>query len=532
MKKKLVSRILSSLLVVAMTFGMVACGSNEETSAPAEENTAEETTGEATEETAEETREEVNLVWYLHAVNVGPGLEAMTEAANAYLKEKLNTTVEFHYYAQAEFKETVNTIFNSGTYMDIVTVGNTGVDFDSNVARGAFADITDYVDEYLPVTTSLLPEGAYDAYSYQGKVYGVPPVKDLVTQNAMTINVDMMEDLGLTFPETFRNQMDLVDFYYEARAAKDAKYPDDKTPLIDFPMTFGDFFEVDSVMGTYAEPVLATTIEGLMEAEGVEDHFTIFNVVETPQFLEWAKTVRGLVAANIRSFDEETYDQDEVMLNEGAFLGDEEQGLLFHDASRYNFEGELYLNSHPFCTTDYMQAGGMSVSSQSEHVERSLEVIEFVNADQMFATILRFGPEGEGWTDEDNDGVVEFTDKNADPTSRWWYCWYGWITGGLATSKTPPGYPTDFGAILAESNQAGYTSSHLGFVPDTANVQTEYAACTSIAEQYNKILRSGQNDNVEELVQEYRDKLKAAGIDVIIEEYQKQMDEWREIAGK
>ena len=37
MKKKLVSKILSCALVVAMVLGMAACGSKEETSAPAEE---------------------------------------------------------------------------------------------------------------------------------------------------------------------------------------------------------------------------------------------------------------------------------------------------------------------------------------------------------------------------------------------------------------------------------------------------------------------------------------------------------------
>lgn len=532
MKKNFLAKMISAFLVVVMVLGMTACGSKEETSAPVEEETATEEANKETEEPAEEAREEVNLVWYLHAVQIGPGLNAMTEAANAYLKEKLNTTIEFHYYPQAEFKQTVNTIFNSGTYMDIVTVGATGVDFDTNVTRGAFVDITDYVDEYLPITTSLLPEGAYDAYSYEGKVYGIPPVKDLVTQNGFTVNLDMMEDLGLTFPETFRDQKDLIDFFYEARAAKNEKYPDDNTPLIDYMISFGDFYYTDAVMGSYAEPLLSTTIEGLMEVDGVDDHFTIFNVIETPEYLEWAKTVRKLVADNIRSFDYETYDQDEVMLNEGAFLGDEEQGLLFWSGEKYDFKGDLHLNSHPFCTTNYMQAGGMAISAASEHVERALEVIEFVNADEMFATILRFGPEGEGWTDENQDGIVELTDKNADPASRWWYCWYGWITGGLATTKTPPGYPTNFGEILAATNQAGYTSSHLGFVGDTTNIQTEYAACTSIAEQYNKILASGQNDNVEELVEEYRSKLKAAGIDIILEEYQKQMDEWRVIAGK
>lgn len=533
MKKKLVSKILSCALVVAMVFGMVACGSKEETSAPAEEKT-EAVEEEKTEEVAEEeVREEVELVWYLHAVNVGPGLDAMTEAANAYLKEKLNTTVDFHYFPQSEYKQTVNTIFNSGTYMDIVTVANTGVDFDSNVARGAFVDLTDYIDEYLPVTTSLLPNGAYEAFAFEGRFYAVPPVKDLVLQNGFIVNNDMLADLGVEFPDpaTYGSLKDLEDFFYEVREAKNAKYPDDKTPLLDFPITFGDYFETDALLGSYAEPVLATTIEGLTEFEGVDNHYTVFNVVETPQFLEWAKSIQGLVANNIRSFDEETYDQDQIQKYDGSLLGTETQGSLYFNETEYDFDGTLYLNTKPVCTSNYMKAGAMAISSQSEHVERALEVIEFMNVDEYFATVVRFGPEGEGWTDEDNNGIVEMTEKNSDSANRWWYCWYGWITGGLATTKTPEGSPENFGELLAACNQAGYASSHLSFAVDTTEIQAEYAAVMSVADQYNKILRNGQNENVEEIVAEYIDKLDAAGIDFVMAEYQKQLDAWCESQG-
>ena len=53
----------------------------------------------------------------------------------------------------------------------------------------------------------------------------------------------------------------------------------------------------------------------------------------------------------------------------------------------------------------------------------------------------------------------------------------------------------------------------------------------SVAEQYNKILKNGQNENVEEIVAEYIDKLDAAGIDFVMAEYQKQLDAWCESQG-
>ena len=96
------------------------------------------------------SREEIELVWYVPVTTVGTGQEDMIEAANAYTKEKLNTTVDFHIYPHADYNSAVSTIVSSGTYMDMVFTSASLVSFNDFVARNAFAPITDYIDQYLP----------------------------------------------------------------------------------------------------------------------------------------------------------------------------------------------------------------------------------------------------------------------------------------------------------------------------------------------------------------------------------------------
>ena len=134
--------------------------------------------------------------------------------------------------------------------------------------------------------------------------------------------------------------------------------------------------------------------------------------------------------------------------------------------------------------------------------------------------------------DKDNDNVIELTEQNSDASARYWYCWYGWITGGLATTKTPGGYPANFGEMLLARNTTAVSSSHMGFAFDATNVQNELAACNAIYESTYKILKLGQEDNYEDIIADANKKLYESGLQVLIDEAQKQLDEYKKAAGK
>ncbi|MBP5294378.1 MAG: ABC transporter substrate-binding protein [Lachnospiraceae bacterium] len=517
-------RVLAVILAVLMAFSLAACNKKPD---------------DGKKETDASGREHVKIVWYLHAVNVGPGLDQMQEAVNNYLKDKLNTEIEFHYYRQAEFKETINTVFNAGTYMDIVTIGNTGLNFDSNVTRNAFLDVTDLLPKYCPETLKMLPDGALEAYSYQGKVYGMPPVKDLASWQMVQVNMDMLKDLGLEFPEHWNSYWDLLPLLYKVKEARDAKYPDQaKNPVIDVldDNRVKKFYLVDAITGNYSTPYLCTTIKGVpdeCQIKNIKDDFTVFNFLETPEALNWAKTIHQLVADGIYPFDFDTYDSDKYLTYNGAHLWDANEGALFTPEDTYNFDAQISMSDLSIATRSYMMAGGMAITAQSKYPDRALEVLELMNTDQYFATLVRFGPENVGWTDKDNDNIIELTDANSDASARLWYCWYGWITGGLATSKTPSGYPgAEFGKKLLARNQGAIGSSHMGFAFDSTNVQNELAACNAIYESCYQTLLLGQEEDVEAIIAETNKKLYDSGLQKLIDEAQKQMDAYRASTGK
>ena len=73
--------------------------------------------------------------------------------------------------------------------------------------------------------------------------------------------------------------------------------------------------------------------------------------------------------------------------------------------------------------------------------------------------------------------------------------------------------------------------NNLGFVFDSTNVANEIAACKSAVQTYYKQLFTGSVDP-DPTIKKMEAELKAAGVDTVIAEMQKQFDEWLKTNGK
>lgn len=76
-----------------------------------------------------------------------------------------------------------------------------------------------------------------------------------------------------------------------------------------------------------------------------------------------------------------------------------------------------------------------------------------------------------------------------------------------------------------EFNNNAIQSKALGFVFDSTAVKTEMAAVKAVMDEYRLSLENGTIDPKENLPK-FRQALKDAGIDTVIAEKQRQLDEW------
>ncbi|MBR5985345.1 MAG: extracellular solute-binding protein, partial [Clostridia bacterium] len=130
--------------------------------------------------------EPVTLDWYV-ATNISPDSQTVFDAINAYMLEKINVTINFHWIDASEYSSKVSPMILSGQKMDIINC-NSGIGYVDYVVKDAFLPIEDLLPEYAPETYAMIPEGLWNAMKVNGHIYGIPSYKDSVKMYAVMVN--------------------------------------------------------------------------------------------------------------------------------------------------------------------------------------------------------------------------------------------------------------------------------------------------------------------------------------------------------
>lgn len=538
MKKSLLTKFLLVLIIATLVLSGCQPGTSTPTEDPTTPAPAPGTETEAQDDTEppEEELDPLELVWYSSVDVVRPDTDMVWDEINKYLEEKINTTIDYYFYTRADYQEVIPAVINSGQYVDIIGHGSIYGDFTTLAQQEAFYPITDLIPEYLPETYKIVPEGAWDAVTYNGEIYAVVPYKDLAARWGFLYNKTMTDKYDLNIPgdgefSTFR---DIIPLLYEAKEARDADQPDLAEHPIMKMMSSIDAYYPREVINTLA----VTNIPGVDAYAGKGSGETVFNIYETDEFKEYVTTIKKLVDDGIFPYDASNYDTDSELERSGIFVGGYPQGYIEIQADMNPGRETAHSYSNlTVMSTGYVQAMLQTVSIQTDHPERSLMFLELLNTDPTLATYARFGIEDEHYIVQD-DGRLDVTiaprNEGRDLSDYGYYHWYGGQFGNIIAGGLPTFVTNDFPDLLKDLNDNSIQDTNLGFAFDASPVANEIAACSNVISQYDSAtnLRSGMVEDIDGVLDEFLSSLEANGSQKIVDEAQKQLTEWRASVGK
>ncbi len=512
MKKKALSKLLALGMTAVMAAGMLTgCGDKEGDPSSAQQSTQEQkteeqssqeesSTAEGSEDTAKTDGEVPTLVWWTVGGTPADDFDDAIARISDYTEEKIGVRLDVNIAGWSDYDSKMNNIVNTGEYFDIMFVNNTN--YGKFVNLGAFENITDKVQSVTPDLYGFIPELLWSGVQVHGNVYAVPTYKD----------------------------SSLTQFYYIDDNFVQ-KYSIDMN-------TVKDIASLDSI------------VRRVKEGEGKSFYPIKLNqgALWNGFFNQYDGLASGIQALGVRIDDQErkvvcTLEQEDILADLEILHQWYMDGIINPDANvvTEDSKGNMFGNAQgwpsavvtwqtlqgvekydavkvfgPLYTTETIQGSMNAVSVNSKYKDEALKVLELINTDPKFRDMCAYGVEGDHF---------EYTEDGFVKRLRDDWTWPGYTQGTFFIMSNQEGADPNQWEEVKKQNEEATASSCLGFALDVTNIQNEVSNVNTVWDKYKFDMLTGASDPAT-AVPKCVEELKAAGLDTIIAEAQKQVDEF------
>lgn len=505
---KKVIGIIAMLMAVLMLFAACGTGGGNKQATTAE-TTAAASTAAASTAPAEPPTELV--MYFLTNGSIPADLQLVEDEVNKVVTPLINAKIKMNYINMGAAAQQFNLMLSSGENFDLfMTPPRQYLNY---VSQGKLQEIGPLLDKYGQGVKEAL--GDYLKGSLvSGKIYGVRPMSDFAGGRCLLIRQDMVDKykLDLSVVKTIPD----AEKIWKAIKDQDPK----ATPL----QTSGN--------GAVAQiESFISTIDGLGDSLGVllnsGDNLNVVNYYETEVYKnnvtmlrDWYK--KGYIIQDAAT----TQDAQFQILSSGrayAYFTGSKPGIAQQDGNTAGLQLAYVPLTKQGSSTSNITLFQWCVPNASKNAEKAVQMLNLMYTNADLENLLCWGIEGKHYVKK-ADGLIGFPEGVTAQTSGY-NVQMAWQFGNEFLTHVWEGNPPDLWKQTQDWNKNAQISKAMGFSYDPNPVKTEVAACTNVVGQYGKPLGCGAVD-VDKVLPEFISKLKAAGIDKIVAEKQKQLDAW------
>lgn len=530
--KEMLKKLTAGLLTAGMILTMAGCGSSTPEAGEAGTTSgSKEAGGSASEElAAAEYKGEADLEYVelqLYAIADAP---YNTDLAKEYwnqlnkkLKEDLNCTINFTYAAGNDYKNNYALAVTSGEKYDLMQAAPGWLDYQSYAAKNAFMPLDELLPEYAPYLWENIPQSTWEAASVNGHIYAVPTMETGVTACAFVYREDLRKKHNL--PEI--DSMEDVETYLQGIKDNEPEI----LPSDDYQC------QVYGTSWIYNTPYI-----------GIDEiHDRIFNfvydprngevlsVIETPEYIEWMHKMkdwadRGFWSSSVLSSTNWGVMQ---VLNGAAAASFNEQlpGYNYHAtqvAQEHAEEGwelgyYMYFEGNEESVLSGSTTGSLTaVAATAQNPERALMFLDYVQQNEELWDFITYGMEGINYHKMD-DGSIDTTNIEEGAA-------FNYFPSNMVLNenfkKLKGNEWSEYDSMMEKINAKLVPDIFEGFVLDKSSFETEYTALYNVQTEYGYPLQAGLVADVDAAYEKYLAAAKAAGLDEVRAEVEKQVNEW------
>lgn len=444
----------------------------------------------------------------------GDHYDDIKAAVNEQCLKDINMTVEFIPVTYGTMATTLNMMLPAGEPLDVFTTW--GSSSSTYLDSGYIRNWADY-EQNLPDVKEWLGDNINCCYIGDTWVV-IPSNYERCAWTSFLVRNDILQELGHDVSE------------YEGIDVTDMSSFDKLTEL--FAEVKAAHPEMTVINGTMAMGTQnACYVDGLSDGFGVLENYgqttTVTNWYESEQWKQICELNKVWFDAGYASADIATnQDSIEPLLKAGnLFCGicNAKPNTKAEKLSQCAQDIEVIKISSTMLATGNF-TNGFSLASASEDPAKAAAWYNWAFTSQEFNDLINWGIEGTDWV-ETADGLAAYPD-GVDASNVGYHNDFGWIYPNQTAGHAWEGNPVDIWDQYKEATAAATKSIAAGFSYDSTAVSDYVAACTAVTDQYLRSFAFGTVSDVDAALEDFNSALYGAGLQMIMDEKQTQLDEF------
>ena len=456
------------------------------------------------------------IMTYLYWGTLPADFQMVEDAFNERLQQHVNAKVSWIPLSFSEIGTQPSLMISSGEKLDyMLCFGQTG--FLDSVNKNMVIELDDLFAQYGSAIAADMTDAMAGGY-VDGKLYGIPSTRQRGESKGIFFATEYLDKYSLDAHDGMSyEELDAI-FAAIKEGEGDAFSP---LVLSGSGLTTFEYFQKVDYLGS--DPACG----GMLHYDGSDQ---IINVFASDEYMEHCKWMRKWYEAgyingdaitttdSVQSFVQNGVGASYLLSTYWDMEANQELGLAM-DMTMCNLTGT-------YAITNIFQANNWVIPITCEDPETTMQVINALYEDDVLINMIYWGIEDVHYLrDPEHEGYISYPEGVTNATSA-----YGnplGLYGAVDKMYQMPGIENYFDKMEEYNNSITdeMKSPYLGYIFNTKNVKTDFAAVNDVLTQYRASLESGSVDP-ETVIPEFISALEVAGINTIIEQNQADLNTW------
>ena len=515
-----VKKFLSMAVVVSLSATMLfGCGKSENT----ETNKSSGNETQAVADNDSEEIKEITVAFMSMAPMDDNNTKDVVAAVNKITEDKINVRVNIKWYDPNSYATQIPMMLQANEKLDLIHYTPVpGAGFTAFQGQNQFLDIKEMLNTYAPETVKILGD-LLQATTISDSVFATTCYRLLASDQYIYMRKDILDELGLA--EKAEKLTSWSEYEEILKAVKENKdiapvsNNDAQGTILTVQPCFNgsDNFAESSMYNQLGDSyqMIACDDEGKIECYYFTDEYK--KMID--RVADWYK--KGYVYKDAATSKDVAY----TLLKHGVTFSAVGLSEIGVEKTYKAFTG--YDMVCPKVTEGIIETGschkfGFGVPVTATEPEAAVKFLNLLYTNADLANTLAWGLEGRDWVKNDKG---EATYPEGITSENVQYHTADFLYGNQFNVLPWDGAGADLREKQKEVMDSARVSKYMGFLVNATGIEMEVTACFNVTKEYKAALASGSVD-VDRVYKEFCEKLKAAGIEKVVAEYQKQLDAW------